>query len=200
MFILIYFFVSTFVMILSVFGTIFPNYILLIFPVMGFIFLILDLNRIRRLYQNADEVLIKLESQFKTSKITLIELIGIALVVLFFIFSFANKITKEWLLQYPVNFIIFYRLIYDLYIYLFVRTIFTDKALIFNGNVIKWNNIESYVWQEPRVSFIKGYSKLLIKKKSKFWLGEFDLRITDCQRPKIDELLQRKVGLSNGYE
>ena len=200
MFSVIYFFVSMFVMLLLVFETISPNYALLIFLAMGIILLILDLNRIRVLHQKADEVLIELESQFKTSKITLlIELIAIALIVLFFIFTFANKITKEWLLRYPVN-LILYRLIYDLYLSIFVNTIFTDKGLIINGNMIKWTDIKSYVWQEPCVSFIKGYSKLLIKKESKFLLGEFDLKIKDCQRPKIDELLQRKVGLSNGYE
>lgn len=198
MYIVFYFFANMLVMGLQVYNVISQDYAILIYLSTGIILLSLSLNRIKKLKQQAGEVLIQLDSHLETSKLTLLlELLVLALAISFLIFAFVNKVTKEWFLNYPVNFLIIYRVIYDLYLNIYARAFFTADGLFIGDKIVKWDDIESYGWETPHFSFVKGCSRLLIKKKTRFLLGEVHLQIKDYKRLEIEKLLQKKIGTSH---
>lgn len=190
----IYLFVSVLTMLLLVYGFISINWTLFIYVTMVLILYLVEINRIEKLKRSVGEIVIQLESEFKTSKISL--LWGLLIIVLYFRFILAYRVINQ-ALGYCIFFVLLLRFSYELYLSISVRTTFSDRGILIRGIMIKWSDIELYEWQELRFSFIKGYSRLFIKKKTKLSLGEFYVKISDFQRSVIDELLRQKLGLGS---
>ncbi|MCO1604748.1 DUF5673 domain-containing protein [Desulfosporosinus nitroreducens] len=197
LYIAIYFFAVMFVMGLQVYGVIPQNFAIAISITIGIIILILDVYRIEVFKRYTGKILIQLESDLKTSKVALpLDILIVALIITYVYFSL-TKIPKLWLLEHPVNLVILYRLIYELYIDFFSKRFFMDKGLFIGGKLIKWNKMESYDWPEKQVFLLKGYSRLLIKRKTKIMIGEeLNLKINTSQITEIDNLLRKNISNS----
>ena len=193
-FVAIYFIVNVIVTIFQISNSLSLNYARFIVLITGFILLLLDIHKVKKSKQRAGEVLFQLESELRASLVTQLDsIIGLFVAIIFVGITLLNRIPSQFFLNFSIW---IYLVVYNLYLDFFTSAFFTENGMFFRGKMIQWNDIRSYKWQAPRFIYLKGYTKLQIKKESKLWIDELQLMTKDSRKLELDKLLQRKVGLS----
>lgn len=137
----------------------------------------------------------QLESELRTSPITqmLYSIVGLSIVITFVSIVLLNRIPNDSFLNYSI---LIYLIAYNLYLDFFVNPLVTVNGLFVRGRMIQWNDIKSYKWKVPRLTYLKGYTNLLIKKEAGLWVDELQLMTNDSQKLELDKFLQQKISLS----
>lgn len=145
--------------------------------------------------KKAGKVLFQLESELRTSPITqmLSSIIGLSIVIMFVSIVLLNRIPNEYFLNHSIY---IYLIVYNLYLDFFANALVKENGLFVRGRMIQWKDIKSYKWKVPRLTYLKGYTNLLIKKEARLWIDELQLMTNDSQKLELDKFLQQKIILS----
>ena len=78
-----------------------------------------------------------------------------------------------------------------LYVTVLAGRCILDEGLVYDGLVVKWEEIDCFEWKEGSHNFIGFAFTLLVKKKKKAFPNELKISIHNDQREKVDSILKQ---------
>lgn len=162
-------------------------YINIILIIAGLILFLLDINKLKRLKEEAGEILFEFESERKTSPI--LQLWANASNLLFILLALVLLYKIPEALIY---FILIYGLSHEIYLDYSAGSFASEKGLFYKGMMFDWYEILSYKWDEPRISYPKGYLILVLEVESKFWISKVKLKVKDSQKKELEQILKER--------
>ena len=161
-----------------------------LYVAMGFFTLIIAFLRLASLKVNAGELIVVLKKDLVSQ--------GILMVTIFTSYSWIiymsilmNK--RSGYTSYSIICLYFFSGLYVIIMSLFSKNIISKKGIMFEETLISWEKIESYEWVKRTFQIRKGFTILLINRKTKIFSGKKLLKIDKTQMDEVDLLLRKNL-------